>query len=307
MSSLNIKKLKQTDLKPLLKHCDKHLRPKAVHSNIHINPELTKQNEQLRRSYEETCKLFDDTIADLDQRPKANRRVDRVVAYAIEGPLPPTVEEDTEKNNKMYREWIKGIYKILRESYPEMLLLQYYVHVDEQHPYMNPETGETVMSRPHVHLFVMPIIEGKLNGKKFFQNRKSYFEFNRKLDELTVSIYGRPYGDGTKKKSLSTVEQLKIESEKAELEARRKAAQDAEKDLINREVALRQQEKIIEEREQETNRREAKMMAFINSEIGKKAMQEYDAVVRRNSVTQLRGKKQGGKIKVTMEKEAEIK
>lgn len=306
MSSLNIKKLKQTDLKPLLRHCDKYLRSKAVHSNIHINPELTNQNEQLRRSYEETCKLFDDTIADLDRRPKANHRIDRVVAYAIEGPLPPTVEEDAEKNKKMYREWIKGIYKILRESYPEMLLLQYYVHVDEKHPYIS-ETGETVVSRSHVHFFVMPIIDGKLNGKKFFQNRKSYFEFNRKLDELTVSIYGRPYGDGTKKKSLSTVEQLKIESEKAELEARRKAAQDAEKDLINREVALRQQEQIIEEREQEANRREAKMMAFLNSGIGKKAMQEYNASVQRSTATPARGKKQGGKIKPITEVEIEIK
>lgn len=102
MSSLNIKKLKQTDLKPLLRHCDKYLRPKAVHSNKHINPELTNQNEQLRRSYEETCKLFDDTIADLDRRPKANHRVDRVVAYAIEGPLPPTAEEETEKSKKKH-------------------------------------------------------------------------------------------------------------------------------------------------------------------------------------------------------------
>lgn len=102
MSSLNIKKLKQTELKPLLRHCDKLLRPKAVHSNIHINPELTDQNEQLRRSYEETCKLFDETIAELDRRPKANHRVDRVVAYAIEGPLPPTAEEKTENSKKKH-------------------------------------------------------------------------------------------------------------------------------------------------------------------------------------------------------------
>ena len=33
MSSLNFKKLKQMDLKPLLRHCDKYMRPKADHSN----------------------------------------------------------------------------------------------------------------------------------------------------------------------------------------------------------------------------------------------------------------------------------
>ena len=59
MSSLNFKKLKQMDLKPLLRHCDKYMRPKADHSNIHINKEMTNKNMQLKRSYSETCKLFD--------------------------------------------------------------------------------------------------------------------------------------------------------------------------------------------------------------------------------------------------------
>lgn len=184
-------------------------------------------------------------------------------------------------------------------------MIQEYIHRDEVHEYTNPETGEKVMSRPHLHLFVMPVVGGKLNGKQFFRNRKSYFDFNKKLDELTLSIYGRPYGDGTKKKSLSSVEQLKIESEKAELEARRKATQEAEKDIINREVALRQQEQIIEEREQDVNRKEAKMMAFMNSEIGKRAMREYDDMIRKKLIP-TRGKKQTGKIKLTTEKDAEI-
>ena len=127
------------------------------------------------------------------------------------------------------------------------------------------------------------------------------------MDNLTISLYGHPFGDGTKKKSFSTVEQLKIASEKAELEARRKAAQEAEKDLLNREAALRQQEQIIEEREQDVNSREAKMMAFINSDIGRKAMQEYNASVRRNTTTPIRGKKQAGKIKPITDTEIEIK
>lgn len=196
-----------------------------------------------------------------------------------------------------------------------MVVIQEYIHRDEIHEYINSnectnsnsEKCEKVMSRPHLHLFVMPVVEGKLNGKKFFPNRKAYFEFNRKLDELTVSIYGRPYGDGSKKKSLSTVEQLKIESEKAELEARRKAAQEAEKDLLNREAALRQQEQIIEEREQDVNRREAKMISFLNSDIGKKAMREYDESLWRKTLTPTRGKKQAGKIKHSFETENEYK
>lgn len=298
MSSLNFKKLKQTDLKPLLRHCDKYMRPRTDHSNIHINKEMANKNMQLKRSYDETCKLFDDTIAELDQRPKANHRVDRVVAYAIEGPLPMPVDEDIEKNKKMSLEWIKGVVKILKEEYPEMVVLQEYIHYDEIHEYLNPETGEYVMSRPHVHIFVMPIVDGKLNSKKFFQCKKSFFEFNKNLNDLTVSIFGkgRSYFDGSKKKSLSSVEQLKIASEKAELEERRKAAQEAEKNLKKCEEALRQQEQIIEEREQDVNRREAKMMAFMKSEIGKKAMEEYEAKILMG-LAPVRGKKRTGKIK----------
>lgn len=308
MSSFNFKKLKQTDVKPLLRHCDKYMRPKADHSNIHINKELSMKNVQLKRTYKETCKLYDDTLAELSRKIGANNRCDRVCAYSLESSIPLTEDEDIEKNIKMSIEWTKGVIKILKEKYPEMVVLQEYFHLyDEIHTYLNPQTGEYVVSRPHVHIIVMPIVEGKLNSKKFFPNKQSFYDFNAKVDALTISLYGKPHSDGTKKKSFSTVEQLKIASEKAELEARRKAAREAEKDLLNREAALRQQEQIIEEREQAVNSREAKMMAFINSDIGKKAMQEYDASVIRNAVETVCGKKRAGKIKPITDTEIEIK
>ena len=45
----------------------------------------------------------------------------------------------------------------------------------------------------------------------------------------------------------------------------------------------------------------------MNSEIGKKAMREYDTSIRRDAVLPIRGKKQGGKIKPVTEVEIEIK
>ena len=306
MSSFNFKKLKQTDVKPLLRHCDKYMRPKADHSNIHINKSISNKNVQLKRTYEETCKLYDDTLAELDSKPRSNRRIDRVTCYVLESVIMESQCDDTKKEGEKTYQWIKGVIDILKNDYPEIVVLQWYIHRDEVHEYIS-ESGEKVLSRPHVHIFVMPIVEGKLNSKKFFPNKKAFYDFNKKMDNLTISLYGHPFGDGTKKKSFSTVEQLKIASEKAELEARRKAAQEAEKDLLNREAALRQQEQIIEEREQAVNSREAKMMAFINSDIGKKAMQEYDASVIRNAVETVRGKKQAGKIKPITDTEIEIK
>ena len=304
MSSLNFAKVKQPELKALLRHCDKNERLKAEHSNEDINKEMTWKNAQFCGSYEEVCNYFDDILRELDSKPKANTRYDRVVAYAIEGTLPePDEEKDTQKQRDA---WIAGIEKVIKREYPEMVVLAKYIHYDEVHEYINPENGERVFSRPHVHMYVMPVIEGRLNGKKFFQHKTSLIQLHRQIDDLTRSIYGFSYGNGTKKKSFDSVEHLKYESKKAELEKRRAALVEMEKDLINRQVALHQQELIVFEREQQVNRREAKLMSIMNSDHVKKMMQELDVSTSENVANPVRGKKRIGKIKPTIENEIEI-
>ena len=304
MSSLNLAKIKQHELKALLRHCDKNERLKVEHSNEDINKEMTWKNAQFCGSYEEVCNYFDDILRELDSKPKANTRYDRVVAYAIEGTLPePDEEKDTQKQRDA---WIAGIEKVIKREYPEMVVLAKYIHYDEVHEYINPENGERVFSRPHVHMYVMPVIEGRLNGKKFFQHKTSLIQLHRQIDDLTRSIYGFSYGNGTKKKSFDTVEHLKYESKKAELEKRRAALVEMEKDLINRQVALHQQELIVFEREQQVNRREAKLMSIMNSDHVKKMMQELDVSTSENVANPVRGKKRIGKIKPTIENEIEI-
>lgn len=305
MASINLKKCKQGELAALLRHCDADLRSKAEHSNVHINKELTSKNIQIGGSYVEVKKRFEDTLAELDSKKGANTRCDRVAGFCLEGSLPePDADKDTERQRTA---WITGIENILKADYPEVVVLAKYIHYDEVHDYINPETGEHVMSRPHMHMYVMPVIDGKLNGKKFFPGRASLREFHRQVDELTREIYGFSYGNGSKKKSYDTVEHLKMESEKAEMEERKIVLEEKEKELINRQVAIRQQEQILEDREQQVNRREAKMLAFLESNIGKKAMQEYNAVLRNNTVTPTRGRKQGGKIGHAIEREMEVK
>ena len=304
MSSLNLAKIKQHELKALLRHCDKNERLKVEHSNEDINKEMTWKNAQFCGSYEEVCNYFDDILRELDSKPKANTRYDRVVAYTIEGTLPePDEEKDTQKQRDA---WIAGIEKVIKREYPEMVVLAKYIHYDEVHEYINPENGERVFSRPHVHMYVMPVIEGRLNGKKFFQHKTSLIQLHRQIDDLTRSIYGFSYGNGTKKKSFNSVEHLKYESKKAELETRRAALVEMEKDLINRQVALHQQELIVFEREQQVNRREAKLMSIMNSDHVKKMMQELDVSTSENVANPVRGKKRIGKIKPTIENEIEI-
>ena len=305
MSSLNLAKYKQIQVSRLLMHCDEELRLKAEHANRHINKKLTQKNVQYGGTYDEVKKRFEDTLAEIDARPRANLRHDRTCLFSITGPIP--VSDETKDTEKQRNAWIAGIENIIKADYQEAVILASYIHYDEVHDYINAETGEHVMSRPHMHMFVIPIVNGRLCGKRFFPNPSSLREFHRKVDILTKEIYGFSYGNGSKKKSFDTVEHLKMESEKAEMEERRATLAEMEKELLNRQSALQQQEQIIEEREQNINRREAKMMAFINSSIGKRAMQEYDASIRRNTITPNRGKKQSGKIKPNTEVEIEIK
>ena len=67
-------------MKALLRHCDKNERLKVEHSNEDINKEMTWKNAQFCGSYEEVCNYFDDILRELDSKPKANTRYDRVVA-----------------------------------------------------------------------------------------------------------------------------------------------------------------------------------------------------------------------------------
>ena len=112
MSSLNVATCKQTQVIRLLGHCDKDLRTKAEHANKHINKKLTYKNIQIGGSYEEVRKRFEDTLKELDSRPKANKRIDRTCALAIEGVLP---ESDETKDTEQQREaWIDGGENIIK-------------------------------------------------------------------------------------------------------------------------------------------------------------------------------------------------
>ena len=80
--------------------------------------------------------------------------------------------------------------------------------------------------------------------------------------------------------------------------------EEKEKELINRQTALRQQERMLEDREQEVNKREAKMQSFLGSSIGKKAMQEYVDEAKNVGTEMIsRRGKHAGKIKVINERE----
>lgn len=280
MASLNFKKLKQNELKPLLRHNDNEIRLKTNHTNADINKLLTKNNTQTA-PYGEVCRLYDDLLMDLDNRPnKPNLRCDRVTAYAIEGVLPEAAYYDSNNRAK----WVHGIQDIIHKDYPEAEVLAVYIHYDEVHTYTDVRTGELVESKPHMHMYVMPIVgdgkDAKLCSAKFYPTPVSMKKFHTAVDNLTVNLFGCHYMDGTQKKSLGSVEELKVKSAKSDIDRLQKEALELEQAVRNMRMEIRQQERLLAEREAALKEREQMAISeeisdFLESEFGQKSLERY--------------------------------
>lgn len=215
MASVNFEKLKTPqEVKAMLRHCDKEERKDANHANKHIDKNATKDNRQMGRTYKETCKAYDERIAYLDSLKGANKRKDRVTCFGLEIPYP----EDIAEADKVA--WSNEIFRMAVERYGEENILQCYEHRDEKHEYMDAETGKKRMSRDHLHLYVIPEIDGRLNGKAF-SSRQRIIDLNNAIQQMTQDTYGIDFMNGTKKKSRASVESLKQRSAERALQAQR--------------------------------------------------------------------------------------
>lgn len=207
MASVNFEKLKSAqDVKAMLRHCDKEERMQANHSNSDINKSVTLKNEQFDElSYKDSCRLYDERIAYLDSLEGANKRSDRVTCFGLEVPAPADMNEDDEHG------WFEKVYGIISEQYGEDNIIGLYTHYDEKHTYIDAETGKERESRDHMHIYVVPEIDDKLNGKKF-SSKQNMTKLNNTIQKMTQADYGIDFMDGTKKKSKDSVESLKNRS-----------------------------------------------------------------------------------------------
>ena len=212
MASVDFQKLKSSqDVKSKIMHCDEKERLKHEHNNRDISKEHTQENIQTALSYDEVCKLYDDTIAELDRQPKANKRKDRVTAFGLNIPISNDLARRQQEKAR------QRILDIVREQYPESVILGDYLHNDEQHLYTDAETGEKRLSMAHEHIYIVPVKDGKLNGK-WFSSAENMTELNNKLHNMFEKEFGVQFMDGTKTKSRKSMGQLKIASEKKEIE-----------------------------------------------------------------------------------------
>lgn len=235
MASVNFEKLKAAQqVKAMFRHCDGEKRLETNHSNIDINKLATPNNMQGNLDYDAACKRYDDRIAYLDSQPGANRRKDRVTCFGLNVPAPKDLKPEDEKA------FFMEVLEIIKNQYGEDNIIQYYVHQDEKHKYINSETGEQCMSRSHMQCYVVPEHNNKLNGK-WFSSKSNMIKINNTIHKMALEKYGVMFMDGSKKKSRKTVEQLKSES--TYLEAQKEL--DAQKMVINTQAAEVKKEKQI--------------------------------------------------------------
>lgn len=226
MASCDWMKIKGAgEAKAMFRHCDEEKRLECEHSNKDIDKSRTHLNMAFgafEDGYDAVCKAYDDFIADLDSMPGANKRKDRVTCVGWNIPVPGGMDENTA------REWTVELYRLMIDRYDDVLLGGT-AHFDEVHEYKNAETGKKEESRIHVHMYAVPVVDGKLNAKQFM-SRRNMVQMNNAIEAMTQARFpGYKFQTGTKKKSTKSVEELKNES--ALREAVEQAQAEAEKIL----------------------------------------------------------------------------
>lgn len=246
------------EVKAHFRHNDINPEKRAIAKKKNKDIDLAKCKNNfniLGLSYEERCKKYDNRIKYLDSHGNTNKRKDRVTAQCIEVPVPAGLPRDR------YHNWFLRIAELLRTKYGEENFLDADIHYDEEHEYRDPETRELVVSRVHGHFMIIPEINGKLNCKQI-SLRKNMKELNREVDTMTQAEFGCSFMTGKKKKSTKKVEELKQESEYAELLCQ---IEQEKENLIARQTALNAHKTALDNQAEELQAKEKELLKMQNT------------------------------------------
>lgn len=242
MASVNFEKIKSPqEVKAMLRHCDKDERMKHNHSNEQINKDLTHNNFQTKVTYAEAYDRFDKRMAYLDSLEGANVRKDRVVCFGLSIPCPVGIPPEREE------EFFKKVVMCIAEQYGGENIVSAYFHRDEKHTYSDTETKKQRESLNHAHIYVIPEIAGKLNGKEF-SSKKNMLKLNKTIHKMCQDTFGIDFMDGSKTKSTKSVETLKRQSKEIELQQSIEDYKKRAMELNEREEALNIAEKHFKEK-----------------------------------------------------------
>lgn len=220
-----------TSVKAQFRHCDKDERLKAEHANEEIDKSLTYKNLSFgafNGDYKSICHAYDERIKYIDEHAglKKKPRKDRVTCMSWSISCPAGMSDD------MASKWFTDVYDLLNTEYSDVLGAS--AHFDEVHEYVDASTGKPAMSRPHMHVFVLPVVEKdgfrRLVGKDF-SKRENIVKLNNRIQAMTEDKYpGHTFMTGVKHPGeYQTVEDLKRRSKEEQ-------ALQAEREKVNQEI-----------------------------------------------------------------------
>ena len=220
-----------TSVKAQFRHCDKDERLKAEHANEEIDKSLTHKNLSFgafQGDYKSICHAYDERIKYIDEHAglKKKPRKDRVTCMSWSISCPAGMSDD------MASKWFTDVYDLLNTEYSDVLGAS--AHFDEVHEYVDASTGKPAMSRPHMHVFVLPVVEKdgfrRLVGKDF-SKRENIVKLNNRIQAMTEDKYpGHTFMTGVKHPGeYQTVEDLKRRSKEEQ-------ALQAEREKVNQEI-----------------------------------------------------------------------
>lgn len=245
MASINFKKLKTAgDVKAMLRHCEPEERLKHKHSNIDINNELTENNVNYTKlTYANSCERYDKRIKFLDSQPGANLRKDRVSCFGL------TISACEGMDETEAKDFFLDVCQVFQNEFGGRNIVSAIAHFDEIHSYI--DKGEVKESRPHLHFYVIPELNGKLNGKQF-SSKKRMIELNQKIHIIAREKYHKRFMTNEKAHKCS-VEELKSISNN-EQEQRIKTRDELIKEISDKSKSLKnaldELNKIQEQKEQ---------------------------------------------------------
>lgn len=195
------------------------------YANKHIDRSRSHLNfSMLGRSYEERCRIYDETIEDVKNNlpdetytvkktgktttRRRKLRANAVTLVSLETPAPSELKEEDRKS------WFTAVHNIISENLgiDEKYILDSDVHVDEIHVYTDPVTNEDIESRAHMHTKFIPVTkDGRLCAKEIC-SKENIININNEIHEMTMRDYGIDFMIGGSKNG-KTVETLKAESE----------------------------------------------------------------------------------------------
>lgn len=215
MASIDFKKIKTAgEVKAMLRHSDSEERLKHGHSNEDIDKALTENNVNYTKlTYRQSCERYDKRIKFLDEQPGANKRSDRVTAFGLNIPC---CEGMTQEEAKRF---FNDICKTFQDEFGGKNVISAIAHFDEVHSYV--DHGELKESRPHLHFYVVPEVDGKLNGKKF-SAKKRMIELNQKIDTLAREKYNKKFltHEAPRKRSVEELKAITNEAQEKRLAER---------------------------------------------------------------------------------------